>query len=103
MSLESFTRQILMNQKIMIQRQTEIAKNMELINHKLILLERDVRVLHERSHETKLYVKRGLAECTEYLKACQKGYHNIAEFSEAMLDETEDLANSMATATVSTW
>jgi hypothetical protein len=89
-------RQILENQEIMIQ-------NMDLVLQRLMIVERDVRVLHTRSHETKIYVKRGLAECKEYLKACQKGYHNIAEFSENLLEETEELQNTMASATVSTW
>jgi hypothetical protein len=102
-TLESFASQIFQNQEIMIKRQTEIAKNMEILNRRLMLIERDVRVLHSKSHETKIYVKRGLAECKEYLKACQKGYHNISEFSEAMLEETEELQNSLATAQVNSW
>ena len=86
-----------------LQNQETILSSIKIMSRRLMIIERDVRVLHCRSHETKLYVRRGLAECKEYLKACQKGYHNIAEFSEMMLEETEELQNTMATATVSTW
>ena len=99
----SFTEQLLQNQKIMIQRQTEIARNMEIVNVRMMKIERDISLLQSRSHETKIYVKRGLAECKLYLKACQEGYRQTLHAAEKQLEETEELQNCLATATVSTW
>ena len=98
-----FASQVFTNQQTMLERQSIIAKNMEILSKRLYVIETSVRLLQTRSHETKIYVKRGLAECKDYLKACHDGYTQIKEAALSQLEETEDLSNTLATASVSTW
>ena len=98
-----FATQVFTNQQTMLSRQSKIAENMESLSKRMYSIEFAVRLLQTRSHETKIYVKRGLAECKEYLKACQEGYSQIKDAAIAQLEETEDLSNTLATASVGAW
>ena len=98
-----FATQVFTNQQTILKRQNIIANNMETLSKRLYSIEKSVKQLQTRSHETKIYVKRGLAECKDYLKACHDGYTQIKEAALSQLEETEDLSNTLATASVSAW
>jgi hypothetical protein len=86
--------------QILIENQRVITTQLGVLSRHVTQIENNLRSFSNRTINV---VNTGLAECKEALKACQKGYHNIADFSEAMLEETEDLQNCLSTATVSTW
>ena len=98
-----FATQVFANQQTIMERQSKIAERLQKVAERLYLVEVKSQEIFSRSHETKIYVRRGLAECKEYLKACSEGYKHIKEAAIQQLEETEDLSNSFATATVSTW
>ena len=84
------------NQKLIIDRQSEIARALDVVNKRLMKVENSVEIQRSRSNETKAFVRRGHEECISMLKSCREAFRNSVNLAEMQIECSEDLANSVS-------